>query len=437
MVQIFSEKQKDIPVVNSVDVLVVGGGPSGFGAAVSAARSGANTLLIEVSGIIGGVATSGLMSHWTGEVEGPLLDELLKNTCDTDRDFEFYKGKILKGINIINTEKTRLEMLRMLEESGAQWRLFTSFSDVIMENDRIVGVITESKAGREAIMAKVVVDASGDGDVAVKAGAQYWIGRETDQAVQPMTVMFKVGGVDYSKAIFPGEFIDHILVKDGSIQDLGRKLLPKPAGHVLLYPNTLPGVVTVNMTNSINRDGLSPRDITQADLECRKQIPIIIDFLRTHATGYENCYLLQTAPFIGVRETRHIKGYYILNEEDIANGKVFDDWIVSRCWFFFDLHNTSGPGLDENGAVYSKETNFFTIPYRCFVPEGVEGLYVVGRSISGTHVAHSAYRIMPICLNMGQGVGTAAAYCAVNNVMPSKASVVTIQKMLIQQGVEL
>ena len=308
MTQIKIIKNEFIPVTGSVDVLVVGGGPAGFGSAISAARAGANTLLIEASGTIGGVATSGLMSHWTGEVEGPLLNELLARSCDTDRDFEFYKGKVLKGINIINTEKTRLEMLKMLEESGAKWELFTTFSDVIMEGNKIIGVITESKAGRQAIYAKVIIDASGDGDVAVKSGAEYWVGRETDEAVQPMTVMFKVGGVDYSRAIFPGEFIDHIQVKEGSIQDLGNKILPKPAGHVLLYPNTLPGVVTVNMTNSINRDGLSPADVTQADLECRKQIPLIVDFLRKYATGYENCYLIQTAPSIGIRETRHIKG---------------------------------------------------------------------------------------------------------------------------------
>lgn len=433
----YIEKEKEIPIVDTVDVIVIGGGPAGFGATVACARLGVNTLLIESSGAIGGIATSGLMSHWTGEVEGPLLDELLTRAQDIDRDFEFYKGKILKGINIINTEKTRLEMLRMLEESGARWQLFTHFSDVIMEGNKVVGVITESKAGRHAIKAKIIIDASGDGDVAVKAGAEYWCGRESDGALQPMTVMFKVGGVDYSRAIFPGEFIDDIEVKEGSIQKLGNKILPKPTGHVLLYPNSLPGIVTVNMTNSINRDGLSPDDVTKADLECRKQIPIIVDFLRRYAPGYEDCYLITSAPQIGVRETRHVKGLYIFNEDDIASGRTFEDWIVTRCWFFFDLHNVSGPGLDDNGSVYTKESNFFTMPYRCFIPKGIDGMFVAGRCISGTHLAHSAYRIMPICLNMGQGVGTAAAYCVNNSVSPKEASVTSIQKMLRKQGVEL
>ena len=434
----YIENEKEIPVYASVDVLVVGGGPSGFGAAVSAARMGVNTLLIESSAAIGGVATSGMMSHWTGQVEGPILDELLQRTKDIDRDFEFNKGKILKGINIINTDKTKLEMLEMLNEANAKWRLLTTFSDVIMDGSKVTGVIVESKAGREAIFAKVVIDATGDGDVATRAGCKFWIGRESDSAVQPMSVMFKVGGVDYNKAIFPGEFIDHISSNSGvSIQNLGSKELESPIGHVLLYPNTLPSVVTVNMTNSINKDGTSPDDITKADFECRRQIPKIVNFLKRNAPGYEKCYLMATAPQIGVRETRHIEGYYIFNEDDILKGRVFDDWIVTRCWFFFDLHNVEGPGLDSKGEVFQKTTNYFTMPYRSFVPLGVDSLYIVGRSISGTHMAHSAYRIMPICVNMGQGVGTSAAYCVKNNLEPKDVDVKNVQTLLIDQGVKI
>ncbi len=435
--QTITEKEKKIPVKFDVDVLVVGGGPAGFSSSIASARCGAKTVLIESSGMIGGESTAGLMSHWTGDVKGPIFDELIERTKETDEDYNFYKDKILKGKYLINTEKLRLEMLEMLHEAGVEWHLFTFFSDAIVEDNKLKGIIVETKSGRYAIIAKVIIDATGDGDVSYRAGADYWIGRESDGAMQPMSIMFKIGGVDYSKAIFPGEFIDHFEINGKSIQNIGREVLPSPSGHVLLYPNPLPGVVTVNMTNSINKNGLSPKEITDADLECRRQIPHILNFLKKYAPGYENSFLLTSAARIGVRETRHIKGLYIFNENDILEGKKFDDWIATKNWFFFDMHNISGPGLDEAGKVYQKETNYFSMPYRSFVPEKIDGLLMAGRCISGTHVAHSAYRIMPICVNMGQGVGTAAAYCAKNDVNPRDADVTIIQKMLIKQGVEL
>ena len=294
------------PIVAEYDVIVVGGGPAGFAAAVCAAREGAKTCIIEQCGGIGGVATSGLMSHWTGNTQGGFYEEILQRSAE--------KPELRQTIH---PEKLHGVMLEMLLEAGVEVRLYTFAVAPVMDENKIIGVVIESKSGRQALMGKVVIDASGDGDIAARSGAEYQLGREGDGVMQPMTLMFKVGGVDYDRAIFPGSFESLVDVPAGEIQSLARANLPAPAGHVLLYKSTLPGVVTCNMTNVINVDGTKSEDLTKAQLTCRKQIPLIIDFLRKYAPGYENCYLHSAAAQIGVRETRHFKGLYTLTEDDI------------------------------------------------------------------------------------------------------------------------
>jgi len=432
----YFEPGRNLPIKKEVDVLVCGAGPSGFGAAVAAARAGASTLLVEQTSAVGGVATSGLMSHWTGDSEGPILDELLERARVSDKDYNYYGTKVLKGKFINNPERTRQAMVQMLREAGASIQLYTMVASAIREDNCVRGIITESKSGREVILSKVVIDATGDGDVACKAGAAFIHGRETDHATQPVTVMFKVAGVDTARAIYPGEFEDYIQVPNGEIQALGRKELPRPAGHVLLYPTGLPGVVTVNMTNQTGIDGTNVEDLTRGDMGCRDQIPIIVDFLRRNAPGYENCYVINSAPMLGVRETRHFEGLYVVNEDDLAQARVFEDWIATRCYFNFDVHSLTGPGLDPTGAQNEfKQKRKYTIPYRAIVPKEVDGLLFAGRNISGTHIAHSNFRAMAIALNIGQGAGVAAALSAKKGLQPRGMDVSTIQDVLRSQGV--
>ncbi|MBQ8571354.1 MAG: FAD-dependent oxidoreductase [Kiritimatiellae bacterium] len=415
------------PIVAEYDVIVVGGGPAGFAAAVCAAREGAKTCIIEQCGGIGGVATSGLMSHWTGNTQGGFYEEILQRSAE--------KPELRQTIH---PEKLHGVMLEMLLEAGVEVRLYTFAVAPVMDENKIIGVVVESKSGRQALMGKVVIDASGDGDIAARSGAEYQLGREGDGVMQPMTLMFKVGGVDYDRAIFPGSFESLVDVPAGEIQSLARANLPAPAGHVLLYKSTLPGVVTCNMTNVINVDGTKSEDLTKAQLTCRKQIPLIIDFLRKYAPGYENCYLHSAAAQIGVRETRHFKGLYTLTEDDIMEAKVFPDWVVTRAHFNFDIHNTKGAGLDENGCQHKfSQPKGYTIPYGCFVPEKVDGLLFAGRIISGTHKAHSNFRVMPICANMGQSVGVAAAIAVKRGIAVRDVSVADIQARLIELGVEV
>ncbi|MGI6316314.1 MAG: FAD-dependent oxidoreductase [Christensenellales bacterium] len=423
----YHEPARDIPISNEVDVLVVGSGPAGVSAAIWAGRMGAKTLLVEQGGMVGGIATAGLMSHWTGNTQGGFYEEILDRSAD---------NPALR--QTINPERLRSVLLEMLDEAGTSLRLYTFACGVIMDGSHLQGILTESKSGREAILAKVIVDASGDGDIAAKAGAPYVLGREGDSMMQPMTLMFKVGGVEDDKVEYlPGAFEDNYVYAKGPGQDLAKKEIPYPAGHLLVYKSTLPGVITCNMTNAIGLDGTKAEDLTKAEQVCRSQIPAIISFLRKNIPGFEKCYVLSSASLIGVRETRHFIGEYILTKEDIEQARQFPDWIVTRAHFNFDVHNITGSGLDTTGIQkHFSQKKGYTIPYRCLIPAKVDGLLLAGRNISGTHIAHSNYRVMPICANMGQAAGIAAALCARDNIMPRDLNVGAVQKVLLENGVQ-
>lgn len=427
------ETAREIPVLNEVDVLILGAGPAGVSAAICAAREGVRVMLIEQSGDVGGVATTGLMSHWTGETRGGFYEELLEKTAELPGDEVGMNGGPRQ---IINPESLKTKLLEMLDEAGVQLQLYTFASAPIMEGDTITGVILESKAGRQAVLAKIVIDATGDGDIAARAGAPFFMGREEDGKMQPVSIMFKVAGVDTENAVFPGGFEENPLIPAGPIQAVGKANLPFPAGHVLLYRTSLPGVVTCNMTNCIDIDGTQPQDLTKATLICRRQIDKIVPFLREYVPGFENCYAISSASIIGVRETRHFIGEATITREDILSARVFDDWAVVRAHFNFDVHNLTGNGLDETGAQkHFGQRKGYTIPYGCLVPKKVENLLLAGRDICGTHMAHSNYRVMPICANMGQAAGVAASLCVKQNVSPRKLDVAQLQKRLGEWGV--
>lgn len=424
------EERREIPVWEQVDVLVVGSGPAGVSAAVCAAREGISVMLLEQTGNVGGIATEGLMSHWTGNTEGGFYDEILERSADAGRD----DAQMRK---VINPERLKTVLLEMLEEAGVKLLLYTFACAPVMEGNKIKGVIVENKTGRGAVLGKVVVDASGDGDIAARAGAPYYIGRETDGKMQPATIMFKVAGVDVERGVFPGGFEEHLAIPAGDIQKLGEEHLPSPTGHVLLYRSTLPGIVTCNMTNCTDIDGTKAEDLTRATVVCRKQMESIVHFLREYVPGFENCYLISSASLVGIRETRHFKGEAVITREDILEARVFDDWVVAKAHFNFDVHNMTGNGLDETGVQKNfQQKKGYTIPYGCFVPLEVDNLYLAGRNISGTHMAHSNFRVMPICANMGQAVGVAAAICVKEGTTPRELSVTMVQRRLIESGVK-
>lgn len=397
--------------VLETDILVLGSGPSGFAAAYSAAKNGAKVIIVEQSGNIGGISTSGLMSHWTGNCGSPLYHELLRRSAHKN------EGELKDKITIyIDPEKLKTLYLEMLSEVGAKIMLYTFALDAICDGNRVLGATVVNKSGMTDIRAKITIDATGDGDIAAKSGAEFILGRESDNKMQPATLMFKVGGVDYERAAFLHTFEETYQTEKGELQALAKQHIPYPAGHILTYQSTLPGVVTCNMTNITEIDGTNAEDLTKATIACRNQLDDIVAYLREFVPGFEKCFIISSASIIGIRETRHFKGKYTLTEQDISEAKEFDDYVVKDAFFNFDVHNITGAGLDKTGVQHKfKQKNGYTIPYRCLLPESKENLLLCGRNISGTHMAHSNFRAMPICVGIGEAAGVAAAIAANGN----------------------
>ncbi len=405
----------EIPEIASVDVLVCGGGPAGIGASIQAARQGVSVMIIEALGCLGGIATSGMMSHWGGRSSSKVMQEIWNLTYDMAKDVGWDNDSFC-GKDAIYHEVQKIALERMMQKESIRVLYYTRVCKAVVENGAIIGVIIENKSGRGFIRAKRVVDATGDGDVAASAGVPFFKGRESDGKMQPCTIMFNVGGVDTENAVFPPSFETMVETPKGELQALAKELLPFPAGHVLLYRQPMPGTVCCNMTNAIEIDGTDGESLTKGVLTCHSQIIPIVKFLKEYVPGYENCWLMNGASLIGIRETRHFEGLASLEKDDILEAKYHDDWVVRRAWFNFDVHNLTGASLDKTGAQkHFKQRNDYTIPYGCILPKNVEGLLLSGRNISGSHMAHSNFRIMSVCIALGEAAGVAAALSVKQN----------------------
>lgn len=435
--EFYHEQAKDLPIIAETDVLVCGCGPAGIGAAIAAARRGARVMATEMQSCLGGIATAGMMSHWGGRSSSFVLPEIYARQTE--------KAKVMGGFGenqrqyvddgyatiSINHEEQKIILDEMFAEAGVKVLFNTLVVGAVVENGRVNGVIVENKSGRGVIRARYTVDATGDGDVAASAGVPFFKGRETDGLMQPATLMFKIGGVDYSRAVFPGSFETKVFTEKGEIQALALEKLPHPAGHVLLYPSPTEGAVVCNMTNVIGVDGTDAQSLSDSLTMARGQIEPIIAFLREYAPGYENCYILSTASLMGVRETRHFEGVSSLTPEDILVARKFDDWVVKRAFFNFDVHNLTGASLDKTGVQKEwKQNEDYSIPFGCLLPKKIDGLLLSGRNISGSHLAHSNFRIMSVCLALGEAAGTAAALAVERGVECRELSAKDIQPFL-------
>ena len=423
----FITENNQVPRIAEADVLVCGGGPAGIGAAIMAARVGADVMIIEAQGCLGGMATAGMMSDWGGRSSSKILPEILDLTYEKAQNIGWTeksgcrKTAIYHDVQkIVLDEIIRKEKIRVLYN--------TLVCKAVVEDSAIVGVIVENKSGRGFIAAKRVIDSTGDGDVAASAGVPYFKGRETDGRMQPASIMFNVGGVDFERAAFPRSFETKVPTEKGELQALAKELLPFPAGHVLLYRQPLPGTVCCNMTNAIEIDGTDAESVTRGIFTCRSQIVPIIKFLQEYVPGYENCWLMGSASILGIRESRHFEGVETLTKEDILDARYYENWVVRRGWFTFDVHNMTGASIDKTGVQREfKQKSEYTIPYGCLLPKNIDGLLLSGRNISGSHLAHSNYRIMSVCIAIGEAAGAAAALSIKENVKPKDLDVKKIQ----------
>ena len=426
----YISESNQVPIIADVDVLVCGGGPAGIGASIMAARLGASVMLVESQGCLGGIATAGMMSNWGGRSSSKIMPEIWDLTYEKSKDIGWAQDNGC-GKDAIYHDIQKIVLEEMVQKEKIKVLYYTFVCKAVVEDGTIIGVIVENKSGRGFIKAKRVVDSTGDGDVAASAGVPYFKGRESDKRMQPCTIMFNVGGVDFERAVFPPSFETTVQTDKGELQALAKELLPFPAGHVLLYRQPMPGTVCCNMTNAIEIDGTDGESITKGVFTCRSQIVPIIKFLREYVPGYEKCWLTSSASLIGIRETRHFEGIESLSKDDILEAKYYDNWVVKRAWFNFDVHNLTGASLDKTGVQHGwKQNNEYTIPYGCLLPKNIDGLLLSGRNISGSHLAHSNFRIMSVCIALGEAAGVAAAISVKQNKKLSLIDVKEIQKHL-------
>ncbi|VGO12511.1 hypothetical protein PDESU_01064 [Pontiella desulfatans] len=397
------ESPRSLPIRCEYDVVVCGGGAAGVGAALAAAREGAKTLLIEKHGILGGVWTAGLLNPFFECVgRGWLVDELVQNLTAAgafsgwrEHDFTF------------DVEVMRRTLEQMMADAGVELLYYTLVADAIVEDDRLRGVVIESKAGREAVLGTVLVDATGDGDLLARAGCEYDLGRARDGMLQPMTLMFEIDGLPEGWEQAGSEELFDQMVEVIRQKELGIKLPYPRCGYAPWVINTpVPGVADVQCTHAIGIDPLDPASLTQGTIDCRRQAAETVEVFR-HIPEFKNVRLTHSAAQIGVREARRLKGRYSMTIEDLIEGRCFDDAVTS-CAFVIDVHDPEKGGTDEDlGRVRIKP---YEIPYRAMLPESMRGLLVAGRCISGNHEAHASYRVTGTAMALGQAAGLAAAW---------------------------
>jgi len=412
----------------SAPLVVAGAGPAGVAAAIAAARLGAEVWLIERYGFPGGMATAGLvhpwMTYYAGErpIVGGLFAEVVERLKQRGA---FQHGKHL-GMrhHCFDVEALKPVLLDMLVEARVYLLLHTFVAGAEASQGRVRSLLAASKSGMEEIRPQLVVDATGDGDVAAWAGAAYEKGRPEDGLMQPMTLHFRMGGVNRSR--MPSREEMNALYESAKAE--GEILCPRE--NLLWFETIQADQVHFNTTRVIGVDGTCREDLTRAELESRRQTEQIVAFLQRRVPGFESAYLLQTAPQIGVRETRRILGEYLLTGEDVLGARKFADGIALGS-YPIDVHSPAGPGTI---VKHLPPGDFYSIPYRCLIPRQMEGLLVAGRPISTTHEAHASTRIQPICYATGQAAGVAAALALKQGIRPREVSVEELRNALHQQG---
>jgi hypothetical protein len=442
------------------DVLVVGGGPAGIGAAMGAADAGSRVMLAERFGFLGGNATAGLVLTFGSYYTAPEIKPEEKNTEVTLFPQDHGIGKpIIGGVlarlidHLVKSngaiepstntgymvpfdpEIFKLETLKMLDTAEVEF-LFHSFASGVLVNNGVVeGVVFETKSGPLVAKAKVIVDCTGDGDIAAFSGAPFEVGRGKDKLVQPMTLMFVLEGFMLDK--FKQYVQQHPDQWHGvlGLNDLMRDAVSKgelniSRENLLFFGSVHEGHVLVNSTRVLGSLGTDIWDLTRAELEGRRQVAQLTNFFKKYVPGFEKAYVEQSGIMTCTRESRRIMGEYKLTAKDVLEACKFND-VIALGSYPIDVHNPSGKGTLLKKV---KSNAAYDIPLRCLIPLKIENLLVGGRCISGTHLANASYRTMPICMATGQAAGVCAAMSAKNNQSPRTVKPQEVQKELLRQG---
>lgn len=396
------------------DLAVIGGGFAGVAAALAAARAGTKVLIVEKSNCLGGAAVNCLvnpfMQYWT-EIDGKRVDlstGIFKEIHDR-----------LEERNAMKEESFLEEELKyILNEMVIEANIDLLFHAYIFRAntcaDRIVSVTVASKSGEIQIEADYFIDATGDAQLAYLAGCPTVLGREPDHLCQPMTLCFRVGNVDVDKFYASRERL-----KISHAQSLAAGELINPRENILVFRTPIHNVLHFNTTRVVRKNPTSPEEVTEAEVLARKQVYEIYDFMKRHADGLENSFLMMTAAEIGVRESRMIVGDYVLTEQDCKNCVKFED-AIAACNYDIDIHNPEGTGTSH---YYFPAGAYYTIPYRSLTPKNINNMLVAGRCISSDHGAQASYRIMPVVCCIGEAAGSAIGLaarsgCSVRDINP-------------------
>ena len=411
--EVYREPEKELPIYGRFDVIVVGGGPAGFAAALASVRNGAKTLIIERFPFFGGTATASLMLNINGfrnqvkpdglQTSKGIPEEVILRLKEIDglglssykqEQYPTEKGNMTYSY-AIDGEKTKYILTKMLYDEGVNIMFHTIFVDSIMEGNNIVGIIVENISGRQAIFGKVIIDASGDAAVSYKAGVPYWMADLKNDKHLPNCLMYKVS-VD-----------------------------PKYSGQVgaPLTKNTL-----LLWGPTSDTDGVNAEELTKAEIETRlKVFEHYRKVQESRSPLLNDAYIIETAPRLGIRQTRFIEGLYKTTADDATKGRKFDDSIaMSAC-----------PIISYYGYRRYLEHEGYEIPYRCLLPQKVEGLIVAGRCISSDQQSFESWRAMAPTMSIGEAAGTSAALCVKTKKSPKEIDVEMLRNQLIKQGAEI
>lgn len=404
--------QREVPVYDTADVIVVGGGPAGTAAAIGAVRCGKKTVLLEQSGQLGGMGTLGNVSIFmgVGNVTGiyrEIISEFMPEALPDSHHVSIWPQ--------YSPFELRHYLNQKLDKEGVKVYYHTSFVAAVKEGCRVTGVIANTREGLRAFTGRVVIDCTGDARVAGDAGVPLRSGRDGDGLTQPMTLMFMMQntGKPARRYLPPDAY------RYESVEDL-------PQGRHLHWEQREDGTLLVNMTR-VKGNGAKIEDINHAEKEALRQVFSVVDYLQRN--GFENYVLSHVPGQVGVRETNQIVGRYTLTEEDLTGGRRFDD-VVAQTNYEIDIHSPDGKqGTDE------RRLSGYDIPYRCMLPVDVEGLLVAGRSISATHVAMSSMRVQATCYALGQAAGIAASLAIEHGAELADIPIAELHERLAAQGV--
>ncbi len=454
-----SSKGNDIDL-GSTDVLVVGGGPAGVCAAIAAARCGADTLIVEQGNCLGGMATRGLVAPFmtcydtTGEIMvirgifAEIVDRMVAlggaihpSQVRAGTPFSAWITKGHDHLTPFDAETMKFVLDQMCAEAGVKVLFHSTLVEPVVKNNAVKGVRVLGREGIGRIGAKVVIDATGDGDVAAKAGAPCTFGNPELGKVQPSTLFFHINNVDTPRLIKDVEAHLHEFRKVNGVSyralhwrveeaeaagewDINRK-------SVNIYRGVREDEWAVNCTRIANVDATSTESLTAAEIEGRRQVQEMMNFFHKYVPGCENATIKSSACTLGIRESRHVRGEYLLTADDLLQGVVPDDSILVAS-NSVDVHGRNGANTTEYKTIENGQ--WYGLPLRSLIPLDIDGLIVAGRAISATSDAAGAVRVMPPCMAMGHAAGITAALAAAGSCTPRSIDATEVRHKLLEQG---